>query len=489
MLRGNKLLVVALFSVAGIAGGACNCGARLALSGTTKITISSPTTGAQFLPTDTITFTATADNAAGLNSFALEVGSVTLNSCPGSGAATTEINCSGMFTASDMAYAGQVAANQLVLTAQAVSAAGISASASVTVYIGTIPPDAGPAIWSLQFVQPMPSSGFPPSASVSAPSTLQMGIVGMPSTPITSIVVTDEHNNQIANFTSTPYSTTVTWLTEPGVGNHTLTGLATDQAGEMETANLVLTVNSPNCTSDASCAAGSRCCLDDGMCHPIVAENADCDCQHPCPLDEGCFPGTCGKLPQQCRPGCFPGNENQVPGNCATINGVQAYCSPLPPSQVTTQNQGGACAPGDGCDVVTQNCPNGPLDPASDAGPPANPIVPYTCEPASVNATVCFPAGTHPPQTNNPSNSCEGESDTCGSDTAGCTKGYLCTGIEGDPSAGLACSQQCSDPQNVGVFGSPTQSPDCPQGQFCTQLFGDGQQLLPTGICVSINED
>ena len=488
MLKRNQLLVAVLIAGAATIGSACNCGARLAINGDTTVAITSPADGAQFLLTDTVTVVTKADNAAGLTSLAIEVGTQQLTICNGTGAGDTHIDCSGTFTPN--AFSSEIGAGQIVITAAAISAAGIEATATVTIQVGPPFVDAG-SPWFLNFLQPSTGSSFPPQATVTTPSTLQLGIAGTPATPIRSIVVTDEHNNNVATFTTTPYSTTIDWATVLGIGNHTLTGVATDTGGETANAILELTVSSTGCTSDATCATGTRCCTDDGICHPIVAENAACDCAHPCPTDEGCFPGTCGKLPQQCRPGCNPGNQTTQPDTCAPVNGVQAYCDPLPPSQVTTANKGGACAPGDGCSVTLQNCPDAPLYPASDAGPPANPIVPYTCEPAGMNgnneATVCFPSGTHPAQPNNPGNTCEGENDTCGSSTAGCAQGLECVweeNIDGtiNTAAGPSCSPQCSQPNDGDGFSCPPQG-DCPSGYFCGTLLGNGNQQFTTGVC------
>ncbi len=493
MLKRNQLFVAALICLAAVIGGACNCGARLAIKDQTVVVFTAPADGSQYLASDTVNVTTTADNGAGLGSLAIMAGIQQITSCAASSPTDTHIDCPASFTPST--YASQTAGGQLILTAVGTSASGISVSASITIIIGPPFPDGGTP-WFVAFLQPQTSNDFPPTATVSTPSTLQMGITGTPSTPITSILVTDEHNATVANFTTTPYSTTIAWLTVLGAGNHTLTAVATDRGGETKSVLLELTVAPSGCTSDATCPSGSRCCPNDGACHPVVAEGAACDCAHPCPNDQGCLPGTCGKLPQQCRPGCNPGSPPSdnpfspvtLPDNCADINGVKAYCDPLPASQVTTQNKGGACRAGDNCDVVAQNCPDAPLDPTSDAGAPSNPIVAYTCEPAAVNGSgvqvnVCYPSGTHPPQPNSPRNTCQGEDQTCGSSIAGCSKGYLCVFEQGNSAAGPSCSAECKEPFTGGGFSCPPSVSDCPSGYYCSGLIGNGNEQFTTGVC------
>jgi hypothetical protein len=395
VLKGNKLGLVVFVWAAAVIGGACNCGTRLALNGTTKVTISDPADQQQFANSDTVTFTAHADNAAGLNTLALNVGQVQLKLCGDANTIVQSLDCSATFAANDPTYTSQIGGGKMVLTAIAIASTGLSTSATVTILIGT----PAPTVWALNFVQPMPGTGFPPTATVSAPSEMQLAIIGNPPSQIVSVVVVASGSNNvqipIASYTSVPYQSQITWLTTPGVGYYTLTGTATAKTGETQSATVIITVNSPNCTKDTMCLQGSRCCLDDGQCHPIVGENQDCDCAHPCPTDEGCFPGTCGKAPQQCRPGCFPGTQTKKPDTCAPINGVQAYCEPLPPSQVTTQNKGGACAPGDGCDVVGQNCPDALLYPGQAPGA-NNPVVPYSCEPVAMNGNIEAPSASPP---------------------------------------------------------------------------------------------
>jgi hypothetical protein len=140
---------------------------------------------------------------------------------------------------------------------------------------------------------------------------------------------------------TSPFTTTLNWDSKPGGGLWHLTAEAKDSEGNVDSTERDVLVA---CTSDTNCPSGERCCTTTGICYPMVGENDDCDCEHPCQLNQGCFPGTCGATPQKCRPGCFPGSfaTNQPADVCAPQNGDPAYCSPLPADQVTAQNKGGA---------------------------------------------------------------------------------------------------------------------------------------------------
>ena len=233
-----------------------------------------------------------------------------------------------------------------------------------------------------------------------------------------------------------------------------------------------------SCKTDRDCGAApnTRCCPETGNCNPIVAENADCDCEHPCPLDQGCFPGTCGQTPRKCRPGCYPGDYGSAADgytghkadHCATVNGVPAYCASLPLSEATTANRGGACAVSDTCNVLRQDCPNLPLDRTRPAGTD-NPAVPHTCVPASPTTNQCLPAGSKPVGGTN----CE---QACGTTQNSCVKGSSCAtpiNSDGSPAGPSTCDAQCQTSIN------------CPQGQVCLTLLGPGREAYQTGACGS----
>jgi hypothetical protein len=224
------------------------------------------------------------------------------------------------------------------------------------------------------------------------------------------------------------------------------------------------------CATDSDCTSqpGTRCCPTDGVCYDTVAENADCDCQHPCPLDEGCFPGTCGALPQACRPGCNPGNATTAPDTCAPQSGSPAYCEGLSPDPVTAQNHGGACAPADSCDVLQQDCPEYPVDRTQPAGA-NNPLVLQTCQPVAPGANVCVPAGPIPLGGINCDQSCS----STGSD---CALGTLCVtpiGANGQQIGPSECRQQCD-----------ATNPVCPADRpNCLVVIGNGMIPYSSGVC------
>ncbi|MBS2023012.1 MAG: hypothetical protein JST92_11410, partial [Deltaproteobacteria bacterium] len=415
-----------------------------------------------------ITFHATADNPAALTSLTLFVGGTQVATCPGNDTAL-HLDCEFVFAPQDQLAA--IAQNQLTLKATGTDATN---SLDATLVVNVTPPPNSTI--TTDFVSPVLTSTNPPFAVVGAGSALEVAVTS--TQPVSKVVITDERQHTIAQFTALPYKANIDWGFAIGLGEHTLTVTATDSLGATATATRVLQIA---CIDDTGCPTNQRCCFQDGQCHDMVAHGADCDCAHPCQDDEGCFPGTCGASPQKCRPGCNPGNETTVPQDCADENGKPAYCSVLPPSQQTPQNHGGACAPSDGCSVVNQDCPDLPLDRTKPVSA-NNPAVPHTCEPVSPTRNSCFPAGTHAPQSNpSPSNHCKDGAEVCGNNVDGCTKGYICVGIDGHPEQGLACSKQCRNP----YFGSgiPPTGGDCSNSEYCAGLIGNGRQHFNTGVC------
>ena len=424
----------------------------------TTLVIDSPAASSSAGGGQSIDFKAHADNLQGLATLALSAGADLLLRCMPAAASPMHIDCDSSLTLQD--HQAQVSNGQLVLNAVATDLQGRTTTQYVIVKA---------LAWGVSFLQPALTQHSPPQAVVHGASPLQIGISGSPT--LQNIVVTDEKQHVLATFTTPPFQLSVAWATALGIGTHTLTATGTD--AQMAQATATLEIVAP-CGTDQDCPSGNRCCTIDGQCHTEVAENAACDCAHPCQTDQGCFTGTCGAPPQLCRPGCNPGSDNpqRAPDDCADVNGKAAFCDPLPPAQSTPQNHGGACAPGDGCDVAAQDCPDYPRDRSR---PVAinNPKVPYTCEPVSVSATACFPAGLNQPQDNNTNNHCRDGVEACGNSVDPCVKGYLCVGILNNPGAGLACSPQCNNP---GGF--------CASGKQCAQLYGRGIQLLHTGICI-----
>lgn len=469
----SPALLLSLAALALVALSACG-DTRLKTVEALTVKIDTPTESQVFALEQALTLHAIADNPAGVAEVKLFAGAVQVGSCVGVGV-STHLECQAVFAPKEQQ--AQIQNNHLILKATAAST-DASVDATVDVLVQATPI----STLALSFVQPALTTQSPPVAAVGETGPLELATSG--TATVAKIVITDERNHQFATFTSPPYSMIMNWSFALGMGAHTLSATATDTNGNEAIAQRVITIA---CTADTDCQAGNRCCFQDGQCHPIVAAGADCDCAHPCPLTQGCFPGTCGATPQKCRPGCNPGSNtpSRVPDTCANENGQVAYCSPLPKGQATPENHGGACAPADGCDVHTQNCPDLPLDRTQPVSA-TNPAVPHTCQPVSATRTSCFPAGTHPAQDNNPGNDCFNGAKTCGSAQAGCAKGLLCTGIVGLPQKGLACSKQCNDPVATSPFSTPPQSRDCDAGQYCAQLQGTGGQLVLTGICLKI---
>ncbi len=379
-----------------------------------------------------------------------------------------------------IAWASVMGSGLHQLTAVATTTDGETAKATLEVKVG---------VPEIQFTAPMIAVGSsPPVADVNAPSDVAVTVTTPVPLSISSIVITADTNTMLAQWNMNPlgtmFSKNIAWMTVLGVGLHQLIAVVTDNDGETGTAELAVQVG---CRTDGDCSGNQRCCTNDGTCNPTVGVGANCDCDHPCQASDGCFPGVCGATPQQCRPGCTPGSSSPppygtAPQHCAPQGGLPAYCNPLPRSQVTPQNHGGACAVGDNCDVVRQNCPNMPLDRSQPAGP-NNPDVPYNCVPLSPTVNGCVPAGNLGDGAIN----CYGDvtpgaADTvCGHSTRNCAKGFECVTLVdqfGDPESPPTCSQLCE----------PATSDDCdytgcPYGSYCDQVYGQGMVYFTSGAC------
>jgi hypothetical protein len=234
------------------------------------------------------------------------------------------------------------------------------------------------------------------------------------------------------------------------------------------------------CASDQDCPDGKRCCANDGVCHATVTDGSGCDCGHPCTRDEVCLPGPCDADPPICRPGCYPGSASPppygtAPASCAAQHGAQAYCVDLSEDEVTTQNMGGACEVGDGCDPIAQNCPDLPLD-RSQPVSAENPAMAANCVPVAWGVTECIPAGPIPVG----GTGCQ---QMCGQIAGNCAKGGWCTQLsdsEGNPAGPPTCSQQCGTPTQ-----NPANSTGCDAGDYCNAIFGRGMVFFSTGACAA----
>lgn len=409
--------------------------------------------------------------------------------CPGqpSGLPSTTLTCA--FTLSASAAASLAYNGTLAVTAKATDRSGHVTTKMVTVTVSS---------FSCLFVNPSPSPGTnPPIANLASISPLSIEVSASAPLPMKTVVVTADNGQIVASYPTMPppgnltestrnsFSAEVNWSTAVGYGMHKLRVVCTDTAGNSNSDTLLVNVG---CGSDQDCPAGDRCCSQDGKCYETVAEGADCDCQHPCPDNQGCLPGVCDASPMKCRPGCFPGSSSPppygtAPSSCASQEGLLAFCSPLPADQITPNNMGGACAVGDNCDTMTQNCPDLPLDRSQPATMPKcttqssacpNPTVPQDCIPLAPGVNGCFPAGPI-------AAGGTGCNQACGTVAGNCAKGSWCTqatDANGNPLGPPTCAPQCPTPME-----NPTSFAGCPVGQSCNQVFAPEMQPYPTGVC------
>lgn len=462
----------------------------------TTLKIDSPAANTSYGNGANFTFQATATDNSGISLLNLEAGGA------GSVPATLLLTCDApdeswglSASPATCAFAFAIDSNTdlisdgtLLLTAKATDRANHVTTATVTVNVKAL---------TCSFIEPGTNAAVANVGSISA--VVVQAIED--ASPLKSVVVTGDNGNQLLNWPTDGFadagsepgvwdisSEVNTWSSEVGVGMHKLTAICTDNAGDVDSDTLDVNVG---CGSDSDCPSGDRCCSQDGKCYPVVAEGADCDCQHPCPSDEGCFPGVCDATPQKCRPGCFPGSDmpppyGTAPASCASQEGLLSFCNNLPADQVTPQNMGGACAVGDNCNVITQNCPNLPLNRAEPAtlvngvacttlsSSCPNPTVPQNCVPLAPGVNGCVPAGPIP-------SGGTGCNQTCGQTAGNCVAGTWCTqpvDDNGNPMAPPTCSPQCATPTT-----NPDNSAGCPAGMYCDGIFGLGMVAFSTGVC------
>ena len=471
----RRLLPLALLAT--FTAGACNCGGdRLNKLRDTQLVIESPADGSNAAAS--VHFAAKATNNAGLQWVSLQVGTDEIASCK-AGADNSVIECAKDFTV--QSEIAQQKNGALTLTAVTKDTSDQTVQKSVKVILPGL---------TVKFVLPTLSQPNPPVASVHDASPVEVAVTSL--VDLNAVQVTVDQSDQplaqwrpAAGTASQPQpiqltSPNIAWAQQVGNGPHTLKATASDKNGNTATATLAIVFP---CASDADCSTGARCCTSDGKCNKMVGAGANCDCDDPCPVNEGCFPGNCGVLPRKCRPGCFPGSSSPQPYGTAPDScqpepqgglTVPAFCAQLPAAEATQANKGGACAPADNCSVSAQNCPDAPLDRNSPRSA-TNPIVHYSCGPASPTTVVCSPAGNLQEGATNCADSCSDVSQTC-------AKGLICvTSIDGsgNPLGPPTCRVECTDPSSIPLGGSS----DCPAGESCGQVFGPGDQMYQTGSC------
>ncbi|MFM2153157.1 MAG: hypothetical protein RL199_1592 [Pseudomonadota bacterium] len=495
MWKRNRILGALMTLALGVS--ACDCsGAQLKTVRDTSVVINSPAGGDTVAKT--ASFDATATSAGGLQSLELRVGSKRLHIC-NAGADPSTIQCVAEVQVGR--YLDQQVNNTLTFTASATDVNDAVVDASVTVELAPI---------TIKFVRPnaqLPNVRGTSALALEVQSLLDVARVQ---------VVADDKQTPFAQWLGSggrqlssgalEFKQDVSWASALGsVGSHKLKAQAKDINGQIASAELVVNVS---CDGDADCADGQRCCATSGKCNPIVGPGADCDCDNPCPSDQGCFPGTCGRGKSKCRPGCYPGEwgggkvgPTYYAERCSDVVPEQgqasrpAYCANLPPAQANEQNSGGACKPANQCDLAAQDCSDGLLNPDEDASP-SNPVVPYTCSPEAPGVNVCIPAGSLKEGSENCS------FDTCSSVVAGCAKGLMCVvsvDENGDPVDVPKCRRQCfNDEYKVNAFGYPDASTQeivfgsktsvCGRGNICVfSLRGPGLEPMGRGLCTELS--
>jgi hypothetical protein len=436
------------------------------------VTIASPFDGAKV--SSHFAFVVDGESSDGLSSVSLSVGSRKLKECASTSTADVRLHCEVEVQVADVLDTS--AASTLVLTATATNQRGAVVEASVQVSVEPI---------TIKFVRP--NDRLPNVRGTSALEVTVDSLLAVDSVQVT----VDDRTTPLANWTAAPYlRNDVAWPADVGIGPHKLKAQAKDINGQIASVELVVNVS---CGEDADCTDGQRCCVTSGKCNPIVGPGADCDCDHPCPADQGCFPGTCGRGKSKCRPGCYPGanGEGKVrpqyyAERCANLvpepgqPSVQAYCENLPSDQATEQNRGGACKPANQCDLQGQNCANGRVNPDLPESA-QNPVVPYSCMPNVPGVNICVPAGTLSEGALN----CN--PDSCNSVESACARGLMCVrhvDAEGRLLDDPQCRRQCfvkEDPVTALLGGG---SSVCGTGKYCnTGLVGAGYEPIGSGIC------
>ena len=192
-----------------------------------------------------------------------------------------------------------------------------------------------------------------------------------------------------------------------------------------------------------------------------------------------------GDYAERCRP--------ETQGNAT----VPAYCRKLDAGEANSQNEGGACAPSDACNITLQNCPeapfrkNAPTPCAGEGdcvgegrcGPDGVCVIEYSCLPAAAAANICLPAGGIPLG----GTGCSPR--TCGDIAQACAKGLNCVQevdkLTGAPKGPATCRKQCPKPA-TDLLEPYEGTPECGPGLYCAKLAGPGLEIFPTGTCLPV---
>lgn len=434
----------------------------------TEIIIITPADDGAVVASDDTDFIVTAESEVGLESLVLFIGDKEIKRCELQGEVGGE--CSTSFDIVD--FPEQVKDKRVEITATAKTLRGREDSVTHTLRVSPL---------AVRFVRPQITLSNPPRAAVTGISPLELRLVSTHPVEHIKVDALSEGVGLILHKDSNPekhFRRDIAWGERLGTGEFLLTASILDQEGNQDVAELLVRVS---CRNDGDCRGDTRCCPDSGTCHSIVAPGAICDCQNPCPFEQGCFPGICGQAPRRCRPGCFPGGPSDDPSDRAErcddqLAGddlVPAHCEKLPLSEVTAENRGGACVPSDPCTIMDpDSCPDLPLDRTLPPGP-NNPTVPHTCVPASPTTAKCVPVGSKE----------VGEEECgfglCGVEARdkGCQPGLICAFITLDNGIRepARCIRQCA------------QATDCEENETCLEVNGPGGEPFQTGVCHILN--
>jgi len=237
---------LALVFVSLLAGAACDD--SVDVISRTDLVINTPVDGASVFSLTPMSFSATATNPVGITSIALQAGSVVVQTCPNT--SDLAFTCTTMVNLPDIA--AQIQNGMLHLQATATDAKKLTKTTGINVTVTPI---------LVSFTAPV-ASGSPPLATVTGTGPIALSVQS--ELPVTSVDVTTSTGLPVVGNLSAggPYSATLDWPVQVGIGMFTLDAKATDTQGHTGTASLALQVN---CATDADCSP-QVCCVSRGTC-------------------------------------------------------------------------------------------------------------------------------------------------------------------------------------------------------------------------------